>query len=190
VDERQAIAALKQGRIAGLEVIVGLHQVRATRAAFLILGDRPAAEDTVATAFLRAYDYIHQFDSARPFGPWFLRIVVNLAQRTAAQRERHVSFDTPATDASATLADLLADLAADPDVLAEENCRRQAVRAALHRLPAAERAAIIQRYYLGLRDEQIAVSQACAPGTVRWRLHNARQRLREWLRPLGEEDAS
>jgi RNA polymerase sigma-70 factor (ECF subfamily) len=85
---------------------------------------------------------------------------------------------------------MLADLAADPEALAEQASRRQAVRAALRRLPPAERAAVIQRYYLGLRDEQIAANQNCAPGTVRWRLHNARQRLRAWLRPLGEEDAS
>ena len=39
-------------------------------------------------------------------------------------------------------------------------------------------------YYLGLSETEIAGELDCPPGTVKWRLHAARKRLRALLRPL------
>lgn len=93
MDERTAIELLRHGDIAGLEVLVKSHQVRALRAAFLITGDYQLSEDLVQGAFLRAFDRIHQFDPNRSFGPWFLRSVINDARKAATHRNRHSSLD-------------------------------------------------------------------------------------------------
>ena len=77
MEEQKAIARLKRGDISGLEALVRKYQVQAVRAAYLIIRDRALAEDIVQAAFLRAYERIGQFDAGRPFGPWFLRSVVN-----------------------------------------------------------------------------------------------------------------
>jgi len=45
MDEHEAIARLQRGDIGGLETLVRLHQVRAVRAAYLIVGDTALAED-------------------------------------------------------------------------------------------------------------------------------------------------
>jgi RNA polymerase sigma-70 factor (ECF subfamily) len=187
--ERQAIAALKRGDPNGLEVLVRRYQVRAIRAAYLIVRDRAAAEDIVQAAFVRAYDRIAQFDAARPFGPWFLRGVVNDSLKAATRRARHVSLETPLgadgdLDAAAeTLAERLADPGPGPEDLAEAADRQQAVWRALGRLSAAERGAIVLRYYLGRGEHEMAAELGAPPGTVKWRLHAARQRLRAWLAP-------
>ena len=94
MEEAEAIARLKQGDISGLETLVCRFQVQAVRTAFLITRDRALAEDIVQAAFVRAYECIELFDAGRPFGPWFLRMVVNDAIKTAARRERHVSLET------------------------------------------------------------------------------------------------
>src|SRR5262245_4363710 len=93
MEERQAIARLKLRDISGLEFLVHKHQVRAIRAAYLIVRDRALAEDIVQAAFLRAYDRIHQFDAERAFGPWFLKSVINDALKAVARQERQVSLD-------------------------------------------------------------------------------------------------
>lgn len=183
MEEAEAIARLKQGDVGGLEVLVQRYQLQAVRTAFLITRDRALAEDLVQAAFVRAYERIEQFDAGRPFGPWFLRSVVNDAIKTASRRKRWVSLE--ASDGAETiLADLLTDPNPGPADLVEAADTRRAVWEALGTLPPAQRAATVLRYYLGLSEAEMAKELACPPGTVKWRLHAARKRLQALLRPL------
>jgi len=184
MEEQEAIARLKRGDIGGLETLVRQYQVRAVRTAYLITRDRALAEDIVQAAFVRAYERIGQFDAGRPFGPWFLRSVVNDAVKAAARRKRLVPLEAGYEGEETSLADLLADPGPGPADLAEAAGTRQAVWAALGKLPPAQRAAIVLRYYLGLSEAEMAGELACPPGTVKWRLHAARKRLRTLLCPL------
>jgi RNA polymerase sigma factor (sigma-70 family) len=53
---------------------------------------------------------------------------------------------------------------------------------ALTKLAPKQRAAIVMRYYLDMGEQEMAEQLSVAPGTVKWRLHQARQRLRHLLR--------
>jgi RNA polymerase sigma-70 factor (ECF subfamily) len=184
VDERKAIERLRRGDIGGLEALVRAYQVRAVRAAYLVTRDRDLAEDVVQAAFLRSYERIDQFDADRSFGPWFLRIVINDAVKATAHRKRFIPLEGKAGEESASLADLLADPNPGPADLAEAEEARQAIWAALDRLPPEQRGAIVLRYYLGLGEAEMAEKWSCPRGTVKWRLHAARKRLRALLRSL------
>ncbi len=183
MEELDAIRRLKRGDLGGLECLVRLHQVRAVRAAYLIVRDAALAENVAQEAFLRAYSRIGQFDTGRPFGPWLYRIVVNLALRAAARAGRQASLDSPAPGSELSLAEALADGSPGPEGLTEQTEQREQVWQALGRLSPEQRAAVVQRYYLGWSEMEIAANQNVAAGTVKWRLHKARERLREWLRP-------
>lgn len=189
MQEYEAIARLKQGDIGGLETLVKNHQLRATRAAYLIIRDYDLAEDVVEDAFLRAYERIHQFDAECPFGPWFLRIVINIAKRAAVQHKRHISLDNVNTDEEITLDGILANISPDPEEMAEQADLHNAVWAALGKLTPDQRAAIIQRYYLGLSEKEIAANSDSPLGTIKWRLHTAREHLRDLLRKIWCTDA-
>lgn len=167
MEEAKAVARLKQGDIGGLEALVRKYQVQAVRTAFLITRDRALAEDVVQEAFVRAYNRIEQFDTGRPFGPWFLRSVVNDAIKAASRRKRWVSLEASA-GAEAVLADLLADPNPGPASLVEAAATHQAVCEALGRLSPPQRAAIVLRYYLGLNEAEMAATLACPRGTVKW----------------------
>jgi RNA polymerase sigma-70 factor (ECF subfamily) len=184
MEEQEAIARLKRGDIGGLEALVRKYQVQAVRTAYLITRDRALAEDIVQTAFLQAYERIGQFDAGRPFGPRFLRSVVNDAVKAAIRRKRQVPLEVSSEGEETPLADLLADPAPGPDDLVEAAEIRQIVWNALGKLPPAQRAAIVLRYYLDLSGAEMADELACPPGTVKWRLHAARKRLQTLLRPL------
>src|SRR5712692_3502470 len=95
MDEPEAISRLKRGDIGGLEWLVLRYQLPAVRAAYLVTHDRASAEDLTQSAFLRAYERIEQFDDERPFGPWFLRSVVNDAVKVTRRRGRQVGLDVP-----------------------------------------------------------------------------------------------
>ncbi len=185
MDEQTAIARLQQGDIGGLEVLVKLYQLKALRAADLITRDQQRAQDIVQNAFVRVYHKIHQFDTARPFGPWFLRIVINDAVK-AVERNREVSLETP-LDVSAnglTLGDVLPDLTPTPDLLVEQAELREQVWTALGELPADQRAVIVMHYYLEFDVQAMAEALDSPAGTIKWRLHRAREKLRTQLAAL------
>ena len=181
MEEREAVERLKRGDIGGLETLVRQHQVRAVRTAYLITQDRALAEDIVQAAFLRAYERIGQFDAGRPFGPWFTRSVVNDAIKASQRRGRQVSLES-GTRASLT------DTSPTPAEQAEAAEIRNQVRAALAQLPTGQRAAIVLRYYLAYSEAEMAETLNVPPGTVKWRLHQARKRLRTLLGEVWAEE--
>ena len=179
MDEREVVDRLKKGDVGALEVLVRRYHTRAGRAAYLIVRDHALAEDVAQSAFVRAYEGIGGFDAERPFGPWFMRIVVNEAVGAARARERAASYEGGAAGAPVAW---LADPAAGPQELAEEAEQRARVWAALAKLPPAQRAAVVQRYYLGMSEAEMAEGVGHPTGTIKSRLHAARSRLSRLLR--------
>jgi RNA polymerase sigma-70 factor (ECF subfamily) len=175
MQESEAIARLKRGEISGLERLVELHQAQALQVAYLITRDYALAEDVVQTSFLRAYERIAQFDSTRPFAPWFLRSVINNALTTVTGR-RELSLDSRSSDE--------AELPSpDPGLqeMLEAAETKGEILAALDKLSPVQRAAIVMHYYLDWSNAEVSHKLSIPPGTVRRRLHDAKQRLRRLL---------
>lgn len=183
MDEQTAINRLKRGDIGGLAALVERYEVRAVRAAYLITHDRTTAEDVVQNAFLRAFQRIDQFDDARPFAPWFMRSVVNAAIQAARRSQRTLSLDRDSADGydAGTFAERLPDPRPGPADEVEMAELRATVWEALAQLSPEQRAVVVLRYYLDLTDAEMADELAIPPGTIRWRLHAARKRLRGLL---------
>lgn len=175
-EEQAAVESLTRGEIQGLETLVRLHQLRAIRTAFAITRDRQTAEDVVSDAFIAAYDHIRQFDPGRPFAPWFYRIVVNGALKATRKAGR-----TAGGDAAAELLDRAPDTDVGPEERALVSEMQQAVRIVVRALPVKQRAVLVLRYYLQMGEQEIAQVLGCPSGTVKWRLHAARQKLRRVL---------
>jgi RNA polymerase sigma-70 factor (ECF subfamily) len=172
--ERAAIESLKHGDINGLDVFVRQFQVKAARVAYLITHDHALAEDVMQSAFIRAYDRIHQFDAGRRFEPWFMRIVVNMAIKAAGGSDAR-------PDQQLHIAELMPDLGPDPPTVVEAQEQEEAVRRALQALTPEQRSVIVLRYYLGYTESEMARELDRPVGTIRWRLHAARRTLRGLL---------
>jgi RNA polymerase sigma-70 factor, ECF subfamily len=178
VDDREAIARLKQDDIASLEALFRKYQLQAVRAADFIVRDPDLAQDIVQAAFLRAYERIDQFQDDKPFGPWFLRMVVNAAIQAAKRQQRWVSFENNGTVLDASIAAQLSSIDLQLEEALERNETRQTIWEALSRLSPEQRAAVVMRYYLSLSLEEMAERSNAPTGTVKWRLHAALKRLR------------
>lgn len=173
--EQAAVEAFRRGDFAGLEVLMQLHQLRAVRTAYLITGDWQVAEDVAADAFLTAYERRGQLDVQRPFAPWFYRIVVNGALKITRETRRRWLGRDDGTD----LLEQQIDPSPGPEDEAAHREVQQAVYAAIQALPSRQRTVLVLRYYLGMDESAIAEILRCPLGTVKWRLHAARQQLRE-----------
>ena len=180
-DDLDAIRRLKSGDIGGLEVLVTRYQARAMRAAFLILRDEQAAQDVSQAGFIRVFEHIRRFDESRPFGPYLLRSVVNAALDLAQESSKLAGLD----GGLEAVEELLQHGIAVEDQV-EFNLLKRDIQAALGQLSARQRAAIVMRYYLEMSEKEMAEHLQTAPGTVKWLLNAARERLRGLL---GERSA-
>ena len=181
MDEAELIAQLKRHHIEALEPLVREYQAQAMGAAYLITGSRDEAEDVVQTAFIRAYEHIGQFDSARGFKPWFMRIVINTAINQLP-KQNNTSIDDISTELYLSAANTIWDSLTEIERQIEENQLRETIISALDKLPGEQRAVVVMRYYLDMEDDEIAQILKRPSGTIKWRLHNARKYLRAILR--------
>lgn len=178
MDDVQAIRRLKDGEIGGLETLVDRYQVKAVETAFLITQDEALAEDVVQDVFVRIYHRIRRFDETRPFKPYLMRSVVNAALDAVEKEARWAHF--PVDEDQGQLEELIYQAASVEDQVAFAQLKRE-IQAALSQLPARQRAAIVQRYFLDMSEKEMADVLEAAPGTVKWLLHAARTRLRTLL---------
>lgn len=178
MNDLEAIRRLKNGDIGGLEALVVRYQRKAVQTAYLITHDEQMAEDVAQDAFVRLYQRIRYYDETRPFEPYLLRSVANLALNACEKISRWVQFG-PGNDVDA-VGELLV-LAESTEEMVEYAQLKREVATALKALPPRQRAAIVQRYYLGMSEQEMAETLAAAPGTIKWLLNNARQRLRSLI---------
>ena len=178
MDEKQAIQRLKNGDIRGLEFLVECHQVKAVRTAYLITRDISLAEDIVQDAFIRAYRGINGFDMTRPFEPWFMRSVVNASVKMMQRSARQIQIGNEGDES------VLAELAMKAESVesqVESIEGQDQIWDAMQRLSPRQRAVIVQRYFLGMSEKEMAEAAGSAVGTVKWMLNAARERLRGLL---------
>jgi RNA polymerase sigma-70 factor (ECF subfamily) len=177
------INQLKSGDIDALTPLVQAYQQQALRTGWLVTQDSVLAEDVVQAAFVQAYNCIGQFDVTRPFLPWFLRIVVNLALQSVYKQAKTLSLDTsPDIDGETAFAELLADHRPDPESEVEQRELERTVQQLLEQLSPDQRAVIVLRYYVDLTETQMAEVLRLPTGTVKSRLHAARRQLRRLIR--------
>ena len=162
-DERAWVRGAQAGSASDFEALFRAHWPRAYRAAYLVVHDAAGAEDVAQEAFLAAVRALDRFDSARPFGPWLHRIVVNRAidwTRARALR-REVGAGEAIDDVPAEgRGDLATPLPDD-------------VVTALAALSPDHRAVVVLRYVLEYTPGEIARMLELPRGTVNSRLRRA-----------------
>ena len=178
MDEQQAIQRLKTGDSSGLEFLVSRHQVKAVRTAYLITRDPGLAEDVVQDAFLQVYRAIRGFDSSRPFEPWFMRSVINASVKMMQKSARQVQVGDEADES--ILAELVSRVESVEEQVESIEIQNQ-IWDAMQKLSPRQRAVIVQRYFLEMSEKEMAEESGTAPGTVKWLLSAARERLRGLL---------
>lgn len=185
IAETQAIARLKRGDLSGLETLVQQYQVKAVHAAVLIVHDRELAEEIVQNSFFQAVQKINQFDARRPFGPWFMKSVINAAIQESNRQKRVISLDQDpdetVLEATGKAAEWLIDPNRCPEDLVETEDLYRSVWNALDQLPTNQRAAIVMRYLHDSSEAEITQVFQRPLTTIKWWLHAARERMRHIL---------
>jgi len=163
----------REGDVGAFCYVVTAFRGPALSMARSILGDGHQAEDAAQEAFLIALRKLPDLEESRAFPGW-LRALVRTAAIRQVRRRRPDLMEEAALEAVA------AETAAPERGLVDAELR-ESVRGAIRELsPKAQQ--VIERFYLrGLSIEETAGELGIPSGTVKRRLHEARQRLRARL---------
>jgi RNA polymerase sigma-70 factor, ECF subfamily len=158
---------------------------RAYNLAYRLLGNATEAEDVTQDAYVRAWRHFGQYDRSRPFEGWLFRIVTNLVvdRRRRQKRVPILSLDAPLdTDSDGTALTLdIPDSTSDPQAILLRDLFSEPLQNALDALPPDYRAAVLLADVEDRSYDEIAGIMRCPIGTVRSRIHRARQMLRRNL---------
>jgi RNA polymerase sigma-70 factor (ECF subfamily) len=140
---------------------------RLVAALALASGSRPAAEDAVQEALLRAWERSEKGEEIESLNAWVTTVAMNLARssfrRLRSERKARARLgdtgwiDDPAPDAGRSID----------------------VERALAALPRRQREAVVLRYYLQLDTREVAAALRVHEGTVKSTLSRARAALAE-----------
>ena len=175
-EELKLIVRAKRGDLDAFEILYEMHKGPIYRTALAIIGDRSAAEEILQETFLRAFKHIHNVREGVSLSPWLYRITVNLAY-DYGKAHRHnwqVALDS-------IIEHLIAPAAASPEHTVEERELYELVYAAVDKLEFKQRATLVLFYLHDFSLKEISDIMDCPVGTVKSRLHYARENLRREL---------
>ncbi len=173
------VTTAQSGDLEAFGEIVRRFQDMAYAGAYAMVGDARLAEDVAQEAFMEAYLNLPKLREAAAFPGWFRHIIFKQGDRLV--RGKHVS--TMPLDTAFTMP--LAEL--NPELLAERHEMSVTVWHAVDALPEHERIVTILFYSTGYALKEIADFLDVPVTTVKKRLYNARQRLKEDLLELVRE---
>jgi RNA polymerase sigma-70 factor, ECF subfamily len=187
--DKQILAAAQGGDQEAFRHVVEAYQTLVFNLAYRLTYDHAAAEDVAQECFLKLYRKFDQYNLSLPFKPWLVRIAINAGLSWLRRHKRHIS---PPWSQKAVEMLIQAETGptegglGDPAALVESEERRQAVRRAVAMLPPGYKAVTALRYFEGMDYETIARTMEIPMGTVRVRLHRARDMLRRKLKHMAE----
>ena len=161
MDDEIAIEKCRNGDQEAFRHLVERYQRQAIGHATALLGTREDALDAAQEAFIDAFRALKQFDSSRPFYPWFYVLLRNRCFKMAARKREMTSIDETVIVAATG--------ARSEDILALQN--------ALRSLDMEDREIVTLKYFDGLSYNELADRLQIPKGTVMSRLFYARRKL-------------
>ena len=187
-DIRPDIEKARNGDRGAFGALVRKYQRRVYMTAYRMMGNHDDANDVAQEAFIRAFRGMSGFNATSDFFTWLYRIVVNVSLNhlRKARKQRTVSID------DVQLPEPLSQAAtANPRKTAELRRMVVEVEQVLGTLPETLRATVVLVILEGMSYREAAEVLECSEGTVGWRVHEARQKLRDrlgkYLSTVGEE---
>ena len=175
IDDAELVARTTRGEPGAFEQLVDRHRPVVVRVAARIVGSGEA-EDVSQDAFLRAFHRLDRFRGEAPFRAWLLTITHNTALSTAGRRAKLARSDSADDKGS----DQVTERGPAEQLELRERLARLDTK--LKGLSPEHRIVLVLRDVEGLTYEEIARITGTPLGSVKARLHRARNELIELLR--------
>lgn len=170
LEELQWVQRCRHGDESAMGALISKHRTRLVRVAANVLRDSFEAEDVTQEAFLKAFREIHKLRDDCAFSGYIYRICVRLCMdRLRSRKTESMVVDKPEPSRG---------LQIETKVVIEK---------LLEELTPELRMTLVLREMEQLSYEEVADMMRVPVGTVRSRLHTARERFRNlWIAATGE----
>ena len=177
------VQRVQAGDVRAFDQLIVKYRERLYAIVYNLTSNREDTSDLTQEAFIKAFRSINYFKGDSSFFTWLYRIAVN-ASLTHIKRNRlrrFFSFDNLDEQVSKSeLVEALTDrMQTDKPSLVKE--LQEKLNEALQRLSLNHRTVVVLFEIEGLSHQEIAQVMECSEGTVRSRLHYAKQQLQSYL---------
>jgi RNA polymerase sigma-70 factor (ECF subfamily) len=184
VTDEELVLLARQGDPDAFDQLVGRHQSAVFRAALAALRVREDAEEVAQDTFVRAWRALDRFRGDSSFRTWILRIAWNRAISKRRGLAGWLRRATPIAEVAEPAA------TGDGQHAWMQNAQLQAHAAsAIQALSPKLRDAMLLAQSGEYQYDEIARMLGVPLGTVKWRISEARRKVRETLAALGYVDA-
>lgn len=187
--DRLIVQRVQAGEVAAFDTLILKYRERVYGVIYNMTANREDAADLTQDAFIKAFQSIHRFHAQSSFFTWLYRIAVNstLTHLRKAKLRTFFSFEKiNDEDKTAELVNQMTDRkGADRELFIRE--LQEKLNEAMMKLSIKHRTVVTLFEIEGLGHEEIAEIMECSVGTVRSRLHYAKQllqgELQQYLNP-------
>src|SRR4051812_5565975 len=178
------VQQVQAGDVAAFDRLILKYRERVYGVIYHLTSNREDAADLTQDAFIKAFQSINRFQGQSSFFTWLYRIAVNstLTHLRKHRLRTFFSFEKVNEDDAVSrevLAALTDATGADRETFARE--LQEKLNEAMHKLSIKHRTVITLFEIDGLSHQEIAEVMECSVGTVRSRLHYAKQLLQAEL---------
>ncbi len=182
----EIVRRVQAGDVAVFDQLILKYRERVYGVVYHMTSNREDAADLTQEAFIKAFQSIHRFGGQSSFFTWLYRIAVNSALSHLRKSKLRSFFSLERVDSeepvSKEIIDALTDKSgADRDTFVHE--LQEKLNDAMHKLSIKHRTVVTLFEIDGLSHQEIADVMDCSVGTVRSRLHYAKQLLQSELQP-------
>lgn len=163
-----------------LEGVYRRHVKSVWRLCYSYLGSAADAEDATQATFMRLVDHPRAFEGEDHERAWLLTVAANVC-RDVLKSARHTRVVAMPEEGPELAADSHEGAGVDPAEMVARDDGESEVLRAVRELPERLREVVHLHYYEGMKTDDIARLIGAPPSTVRNRLRDARELLRESL---------
>lgn len=168
-----------RGRTSSFESLVGPHFNALYRLAYRLCGSRDDAEDLVQELLVRLCPKFSELKTIESLRPWLARALYNLFIDThRASRRSPLGHNVHAAD---EVIEFTHSRDPGPATAAEQLLRTESIQAALEQMSEAHRSLLVFHDMEGYTLPELAEILELPLGTLKSRLHRAREQLRVLL---------
>ena len=178
------VQRVQAGNVGAYDQLVQKYREHIFSLVYNMTSNREDASDLTQETFIKAFQAIARFKGKSSFFTWIYRIAVNHTMTFLKKRNRRrfISYEKIGEELSNSeiFERLTATNRSEKGVLVSE--LQEKLNDALQKLSPKHRTVVILHEIEGLEHAQIAEITKTSPGTVRSRLHYAKQQLQSYLR--------
>lgn len=183
LDDHALVAKIQAGQRQAFSTLISRWQDKVYTQCYRQLGDADLAQEAAQEIFIKLYKSLGSFQFQAKFSTWLFRIILNHCSNVRDYHfRRRTDFHEPLEGRNPNNPRQLRGISERPEQQLEREEHRELIQMCLNQIPEEQREILILRDIQGLSYDEISETLNLNLGTVKSRVHRARNALQPILK--------